>query len=811
MIGMLALTLALLLAQEPAPADPWIVLRPQSLRSSGGSTLELRADGSVFVSGSPVPQDVYELECEVAADAIVALRVEVLPDPALPLGGAGRSANSNVCVTEIEVEAAPLGKSRRPAPVGFIGVHQTRGDAGTGRRLIDRNPASYWVLHGSAGEPGVLVLLTEAPVGFEKGTQLRVRIRQESRHANHGLGRFRVSVTEDAAAAESYAPKKDPLALRVDAATWNGIQFLLRRQHPDGTWMHWLETDMFAGAAALCGYALFKAGVPRDHAALQTTLAYLETHPAQHTYDAALRILWYLALDPERHAPQIEQAAEVLTYLPEQYFTYTYAGGQGPGGDLSNHQFAVVALHALDQHGFELDDKLWRRLSERIVGAQKPDGSWGYHPDGGSTPTMSLAGLAVAAACRNALERGGAPKRDLEVMQRAVERGIEYCGANFLLDQPRDRGPLDRWFWYACYGMERAAAIADVSAFGRHDWYAEVADQLCNEQGGDGGWRTPWGDEDVTTAFCLLTLARATAATGMPSISARFAPRWSNAGTDADLTITATGAPDVQASLVGFGLKAVEDYAWKGDKRPRLLSVQWHLDGQPLGAPVAAEDALGAARSGITPRFAHRFSVPGNGDYVLQAVAQVQPPNDPEAEAEELRSAPLKLEVRGLLDPSRAQEIARMRREPWLLLPDLRESSCSSTQDEGKCGPIRAFDRAQSTRWACQPDDPEPWLRVEFRRGVQVGALRLLPVLDPARMHDGLGLDVPRRVRITLNDRDERVVEMEPEHMLSGLLIELDKKVNLRRLEVRVLQRDPGVVYPGFVGWREIQLLTPEN
>lgn len=811
MLRMLALTLAYLLAQEPAPADPWIVLRPQSLRSSAGSTLELRPDGSIFAGGAAAAQDVYELECEVPADALVALRIEVLPDPALPLGGAGRSANSNVCVTEVEAEAGAAGKGRRLTPVTFIGVHQTRGDAGSGRRLIDRNPSSYWVLHGSAGEPGVLVLLAEAPLAAAKGTTLRVRIRQESQHSNHGLGRFRLAVTTDPSAAEAYAPKKDPLALRVDAATWNGIQFLLKRQHPDGTWMNWLETHMFAGTASLCGYALYKAGVPREHAALQTTLAWLETHPAEYTYDAALRILWYLSLDPERYRAQIEQAAEVLIFMPEQYFTYVYAGGQGPGGDLSNHQFAVVALHALDEHGFELDPKLWRRLAERIVGSQKPDGSWGYHPQQESTPTMSLAGLAVAAACRNALARGGAPKRDVEVMQRAVERGIAYCGENFLLDQPRDRGPLDRWFWYACYGMERVAAIADVTSFGRHDWYAEVADQLCSEQGGDGGWRTPWGDEDVTTAFCLLTLARATAATGMPSISARFAPRWSNAGAEGDLTITATGAPDVQVFLAGIGPKAIEDYAWKGEKRPRLLEVQWYLDGKPVGEPVPNEDPIGAARGGFTPRCPDRLTVPGNGDYVLEAVARVQPPNDAAAEPEELRSPPLKLEVRGLLDPARALELARMRREPWLLLPDLRESSCSSTQDEGKCAPIRAFDRAQSTRWACKPDDKEPWIKVEFRRGVQVAALRLLPVLDQGRMHDGLGLDVPRRVRVTFNDRDERVVEMGPEHMLPGLLIELDKKVNLRRLEVRVLERDPGVIHPGYVGWREIQLLTPED
>lgn len=810
MVRMLLLTIGLLLSQEPAAPDPWSVLRPARMVSAAGTALEQRADGSIFAAGPAPATDVYELECEVPFGGMVALRLEALPDPALPMGGASHAANSNLCVTEIEVEAGPAGKRRKPARVPMRAVHQTRGDAGTGRRLIDGNLTTYWVVHGSSGEPSVVVLLAEAPFGFADGTVLTVRIRQESQHARHQLGRFRVSVTESQAAADAYAPQLGPLALRVDTATWNGIQLLLRRQHPDGTWMNWMEVHHYAGTVSLCGYALYKAGVPREHAAIQLALSYLDTHPAEYTYDAALRILWYTSMDAEQYAAQIEQAAEVLLYTPEQYYTYQYAGGHGPGGDLSNHQFAVVALHALDDHGFKLDPKLWRKLAEKMVATQKPDGSWGYVPDGGPTPTMSLAGLAAAAACRNALERAGAPKKDLDVMKKSVERGIQYCADNFLLDQPRNAGPLDRWFWYACYGMERSAALAGVDFFGKHDWYAEVADQLCNEQGGDGAWRTPWGEEEVTTAFCLLTLARATAATGMPSIAARFAPRWSSAGTVADLTITAVGAPEMQVFLAGIGKKAVEDFSWPGEARPRIAEVQWLLDGQPAGEPVRAEvDPAEIGRAGSTPRFASRISVPGNGDYQLQAVARVIPPQGTAAELEEFRSAPLTLAVRGLVDPALRFEMDAMRREAWPIRPDLREISCSSTQDEGRCGPDKAFDRAQMSRWSCQKDDPEPWLRAEFRRGVTVQAIRLLPVLDQNRLTDGLGLDVPRRVRLLLNDREEILLDLGPEDMLRGKLVEFDKKFVLRRIEVRILQRDAGIVHPGYAGWREIQLLVP--
>ena len=808
---MLTLLIGLLASpQQPPEADPWILLRPTSLRSEAGAELDLRADGSIFVSGLAPRTDVYELQVTLTGDALRALLLEALPEPAWPMGGASRAANSNLCVTEIEVFASAPKSRKKPEAVRFRAAHQTRGDRGTCRRLIDGNRSSYWVVHGSAGDPSVVVLVAETPFGFAKGTELTVRIRQEARYANHGLGRFRLAVTGDAAAADAYAAELDPLALRVDAATWSGIQFLMQRQHPDGTWFDWLEPEHPGGMTSLCAYALYKAGMPREHACLQLALAYLDTHPAEYTYDAALRILLYTALDPERWRERIEQAAEVLLYVPDMYFTYQFAGGKGGGGDLSNHQFAVVALHALDDHGFKLDKKLWQRIAERVVANQHDDGSFGYYPDLEPTPTMALAGLAVAAACRNAYERNSFPRKDQEVLRKTMEATLHYAGENWLLDQARDVGPLDRWFYYACYGMERAAALAGVEKIGAHDWYAEVATEICDRQNGDGAWTNPWGEGEMNTAFALLTLARATAATGMPSIAARFAPRWSNAGTGAELAITAVGAPEVQVYLAGIGKKVIEDFAWPGEERPRILQVQWLLDGVPVGPPVPAEvDPAERARSMVTPRFALHLSLPGNGEYELSAIALLIPPGSEAEDAEELRSASLKLSVRGVVDLPIQTEIHRMQNEAWIFPPEFKELSASSVQEAGRTDPAHAFDRAQNTRWTCAAGDAEPWLRAELKRGVAVSGIRLLPALTAERLADGSGFDLPRKVKLILNGKEEHVLEFGPAEMLNGITLEFERKLNLRKLEVRILERTPGVAHPGLAGWREIQFFAP--
>lgn len=62
-----------------------------------------------------------------------------------------------------------------------------------------------WAVGGAPGKPHALTLVTAAPVDIPAGSRLTVTIAQQSPHANHTLGRFRLSLTADAAAAERAA------------------------------------------------------------------------------------------------------------------------------------------------------------------------------------------------------------------------------------------------------------------------------------------------------------------------------------------------------------------------------------------------------------------------------------------------------------------------------------------------------------------------------------------------------------------------------------------------------------------------------
>ena len=67
-----------------------------------------------------------------------------------------------------------------------------------------------WAVGGKIAEPHALTLVTAAPVEIPEGSKLVVTIEQESKHVNHTLGRFKLSLTDDPSAAD-YA--KTPAAV----------------------------------------------------------------------------------------------------------------------------------------------------------------------------------------------------------------------------------------------------------------------------------------------------------------------------------------------------------------------------------------------------------------------------------------------------------------------------------------------------------------------------------------------------------------------------------------------------------------------
>lgn len=168
----------------------WTVLRPVKAGAAGGATLTMQSDGSMLASGTHPAGEVYKVEAEVPAGPIRGIRLETMPDDTLPGGGPGRASNGNFVLAEIEVDGAK-----------FTGAHATYSqkqyEIG---RAIDGKAGTGWAVDGNERHAADTAWFACEPYS-PAGGRLTVRLRFDTPVVHHAVGRFRLAVTGDAAAA----------------------------------------------------------------------------------------------------------------------------------------------------------------------------------------------------------------------------------------------------------------------------------------------------------------------------------------------------------------------------------------------------------------------------------------------------------------------------------------------------------------------------------------------------------------------------------------------------------------------------------
>ncbi len=178
-------------------ATGWTILRPDVMTSAAGATLTRRDDGSILAGGRNPGVDTYTVEARTTLAGITGLRLEPLTDPSLPNLGPGRNGNGNFVLDGIRVCTAP--ESGAPVPVRLTRV---RVDYSQHNRhlkrvsgTLDADQAIAWGIWPQVGRAHWAVFQIAQPFGTATGTRLQVEL-DFRRYANHGLGRFRVSVTD---------------------------------------------------------------------------------------------------------------------------------------------------------------------------------------------------------------------------------------------------------------------------------------------------------------------------------------------------------------------------------------------------------------------------------------------------------------------------------------------------------------------------------------------------------------------------------------------------------------------------------------
>ena len=179
--------------------QPWEVLKPQQVSSSGGTTLTIKPDASVLAHGANPSKDTYELVAKTEAIDVRAVRLECLMDPALPGGGPGRHTNSNFVLSEFELIATSV---LRPEQKERVHFKQAIADYSQTNYEIDHaidgdvKGNNGWAVDGpTRKKPATAIFIAKEPFGFEGGTQLTFRLRHEASFTTHGIGRPRLSVS----------------------------------------------------------------------------------------------------------------------------------------------------------------------------------------------------------------------------------------------------------------------------------------------------------------------------------------------------------------------------------------------------------------------------------------------------------------------------------------------------------------------------------------------------------------------------------------------------------------------------------------
>jgi hypothetical protein len=184
-----------------------------------------------------------------------------------------------------------------------------------------------------------------------------------------------------------------------------------------------------------------------------------------------------------------------------------------PPSDLSNTQFALLALWAARRHGVASERALI--LTEvRLRQSQLTNGTWRYKLADGAmdNPAMTCVGLLGMALGSAVQQPHAASLHHILQTDPVIQRGLDHLGQRTgdpLANFDAVTGGLDH---YTLWSTERVAVLYNLSTIRGKDWYGWGAQNLLKNQAANGSWlgnpAYHGSTHHVDTCFALLFLIR---------------------------------------------------------------------------------------------------------------------------------------------------------------------------------------------------------------------------------------------------------------------------------------------------------------
>jgi len=585
-----------------------------------------------------------------------------------------------------------------------------------------------------------------------------------------------------------------------------GVEYLVAQQQIDGTWNYGNEPRV--GCTALVLYTLLSSGVDPSSQAVELAATHLEHEPLPDlTYDCALMIMALSAHDPKRHRDRLEDLVERLVSWEERGgWGYPGAPGEHEAGwqDLSNTQYAVMGLWAAAGQGVKVPRGIWGPVTHGLVRYLASDGGFTYKQKGGqSTGSMTAAGVAALAICRDQLELDPEQRRkDKYGALDAIDDGSQWLASHFSVTQnpPNLRNHLG----YYLYGLERAGALTPTSNFGDHSWYEEGARRLVADQHSSGNWRSTLGGGLPQTCFALLFLRKATAPkTGLAAAGGAGGSEVSHVRGSSPVHLTVSGIQPAAMWISGFSPEIVHANEWPSEvgQGLRIERVIWSVDG------IQTQRMEGnASQPSKHERFAcqHTFAQPG----AHRVQADVHLLNAPERDGSGrllpstiriVRSTALTVHVPGRC-PDWMIQNASDRSANLLAGADVDVEASSFRRLHG---PSRATDNNQGTYWMASGEDELPTLTIELPTSISANTI----VIGHARpdSRDGETHSLALEVQVTVNETSTYRVRMHSDPRRKSRL-RLPGTRRIRRIDIAIPWSVPGSDGSKSVGLAEVEL-----
>lgn len=190
-----------------APADlakgDWTVLEIDEATSSDkATTLTRQPDGALLASGRTPAQETYTVTATTGSEAIRFIRIEALTHDSMKRKGPGRAGNGNFALSHLELLAAPAGgdqKANRVKLGSARATHEQNPKNLSVASAIDEDPrGTGWAVDaGGIGKDQAAVFALAPPLENATGSALEFKL-TFANNGQHSLGRFRLSVSENA-------------------------------------------------------------------------------------------------------------------------------------------------------------------------------------------------------------------------------------------------------------------------------------------------------------------------------------------------------------------------------------------------------------------------------------------------------------------------------------------------------------------------------------------------------------------------------------------------------------------------------------